>query len=105
MQKEQFKKHMNNQPLVQAIRQRMEVDDTRKKLYDALNIANETGLSEIVIKELNAKCDEYSKIGKAYGNLIEDVWGVNWQNEEIIIRHIDCTDEEIDRLPEVIKNV
>lgn len=105
MQKEQLRKYLKNQPLIAAIRQRTQIDDTRKRLYDALNIANETGMSEATINELKVKCDEYNKIHKGYGNMIEDIWGISWQKEGILKRHIDYTDDEIDRLPEVIKNI
>lgn len=105
MQKEQLRKYLKNQPLITAIRRKMEVNDTRKRLFDALNIANETSMSEATINELKVKRDEYNKIYHGYGDMIESVWGISWQNEEIIKRHIDYTDDEIDKLPEVIKNI
>lgn len=102
MQKEQLKKYLNNQPLAQAIRQRKQIDDTRKKLYSAINIANEAGLTEVVTSEIKAKCDEYNKISQGYSNMIEDTWGLTWQNEAIISRYVNCPSDEIDKLGDEI---
>lgn len=99
MQKEQLRKYLNNKPLVQTIRLRMQINDTRVKLYNALNIANETNMAKAVYDEIDAKCQEYNKIHQGYGNMIEDIWGISWQKEDIIRQHIDCTDAEIDKLP------
>lgn len=103
MSKETLKSYLSNTPLIQAISQKKSVNDTRKKLIDALHILGEVGLNNAAIEEVQKKQDEYLKISRGYDELISTVWGISWQAESFIAKYIDYDDVDIDRLPDYIK--
>lgn len=105
MLKETLRQNLHNKPLIATLSQKIEIDSTKKKLLEVLQTLRDFEMSESSISEVESKYEEYNNISKAYGNMLEDVWGISWQNEEIIKRHIDFTDDEIDRLPDEIKNI
>jgi len=87
--------HLQNAPLVQALRQKVEIDETRKALCSALRILETAGISTAAQEEVNAKIKEYSTISKNYGNMIQDTWQITWQMESIITRYLDCADANL----------
>lgn len=103
MHRETLRAHLHNAPLVQAIEQKRVVDLTKRQLADAMQVLREVGAHDGAIDEAQRKFDEYVKISRAYGNLIEDVFGISWQAESIIRMYTECCDNDIDRLPEHIK--
>lgn len=102
MKKEMLRKYLNNQLLVQAIKAKMEIDKMRKGILSAIETLYIAGISKTAIDEIQDKCDEYAKVHAGYGGMIENLWGLTWQNEAIITQYIDCSDDEIDALPEHI---
>ena len=103
MHRESLRAHLHNPPLVQAIAQKLEVDETRKALYSALTTMRKAGMSDTAKREVQCKIDEYGEISRNYGNMIEDIWGVTWQMETIIKAYIDCCDNDIDDLPDFLR--
>ncbi len=89
--------YLQNFPLVQAIRQKSEIDETRKALKNALDVMKKSQISEAALSEVNSKVEEYNTISKNYGNMIEDSWHITWQTEAIIRKYIDC---RLNELPE-----
>lgn len=88
MHGETLKQHLLNKPLVEAIRQKMTIDETRRKLRESLCLLHDTGISE-ADEAIKAKLDEYTKASKAYDAMIGDVWGLNWQRVEIVSKYLD----------------
>ncbi len=103
IKREILRQHLHNTPLVQTIEQKQQIDITRKKLREALQIMSEIEVSETAIADVQSKYDEYGKISSGYSNLLEDVFGISWQTERIICKYTDCLDEYIDNLSENIK--
>lgn len=100
MTRETLRKHLRNLPLEQAIRQKAEVDETRKALNAAWTIMEKAGVSDAALDEVNDKVREYSTVSKNYGNMIEDTWHITWQMESIIKKYID---HDLDELPEIAR--
>lgn len=88
MSKERLSEYLDDYPLVQAITLKQYIDDARKKLHDAMGIMRETDVSDSAVTEVQSKYDKYTKISKNYGLFIEDNWGVRWQDEDFIRKHI-----------------
>lgn len=103
MSRETLRGYLHNYPLVQAIEQKRSIDETKRNLLDAMQIMRETGVDEGATAAVQSKYEEYQKISRAYGNMIEDVWGIPWQKEEIIKKYTDCLDDDIDRLPDTVR--
>lgn len=101
--RETLRGYIHNYPLTQTIQLKMEIDDTRKKICNAEDTLRAIEASASMIEEIEKKREEYTKISQAYGNMIESVWGIVWQNEAIIKKYIDLTDAEIDMLPDYIE--
>ena len=97
--KEKLRQHLNNAPLVQTLRHKREIDETKKALRDALVALQGVGISEAAQTEIAGKIEEYKTIGINYGNMIEDTWHITWQMESIIKRYLDYDGE----LPEFAK--
>lgn len=95
MHRKTLKQHLQNKPLVEAIRQKMTVDETRRKLCESLQTLHDVGISE-ADEAIKAKLDEYVEASRAYDTLIGDVWGLNWQRVDIVSKYID---RDIDQLP------
>lgn len=96
MHRETLKQYLLNKPLVEAIRQKMTVDETRRKLRESLLTLHDVGISE-ADEAIKAKLDEYVEASRAYDTLIGDVWGLNWQRVDIVYKYID---RDINDLPE-----
>lgn len=96
MHRETLKQHLLNKPLVEAIRQKMTIDETRRKLRESLCLLHDVGIVE-ADEAIKAKLDEYVEASKAYDTLIGDVWGLNWQRVDIVYKYID---RDINDLPE-----
>jgi len=99
MTHETLRTHLHNEPLISAIKAKLVIDEKRKSLCAALNIMNDAGISKPACMEVQAKIDEYRKISKYYGNMLDDVFDLTWQAEAIILKHLDKTDTEIEMLP------
>lgn len=102
MTKETLRSYLHNYPPVQAIEQKRQIDNTRQDLLHALQVLRTAGVSELVQAEVQGKYDEYGKISRNYGVLLEDTWNVMWQDESIIRNYTDCCDDDIDHLPDTI---
>ena len=102
MQKEVLRGYLRNYPLMHAIDQKKEIDETKNRLMDAIQVLREVGASETTIDDATSKHDEYKKISQAYGNLIGDTWGITWQMESIIRKYTDYLLDDIDRLPDCV---
>lgn len=96
MHRETLKQYLLNKPLVEAIRQKMAIDETKYKLRESLQTLHDVGINE-ADEAIKAKLDEYVEASKAYDALIGDVWGLNWQRVDIVSKYLD---RDIDRLPE-----
>lgn len=100
MHREVLKQYLQNKPLVEAIRQKMTIDEIRRKLQESLRTLYDVGINE-ANEAIKAKLDEYTKASKAYDAMIGDVWELNWQRVEIISRYLDY---DINQLPEYANN-
>ncbi|GHV34503.1 hypothetical protein FACS1894187_05200 [Synergistales bacterium] len=103
MNKETLRAYLQNGPLVQAIEQKRAIDNVRYELINALTVLRAVSIGIETVKEVQGKIDEYAKISKHYGILLEDTFGVTWQKENVIKKHTDCLDDDIDALPDEIK--
>lgn len=103
MGRETLRAHLHNPALVQIVAQKQEVDATRNKLIDALTITRETGIDESVTGKIQKKIDEYGTISRNYGLMMEEIWGISWHWERTLEKYIDCNDNDIDELPEVVR--
>ncbi|GHV36233.1 hypothetical protein FACS1894187_10470 [Synergistales bacterium] len=101
--KETLRAYLHNKPLVQTVAQKRAVDDTRHELIKALTVLRTVNIGIATIKEVQAKIDEYAKISKHYGILLEDAFGVSWHKENIIKEYANCLDGDIDALPNEVK--
>ena len=99
MTHEALRAYLHNEPLISVIKAKSAIDVIRKSLCTALCIMNDVGISKPACMEVQAKIDEYGKISKCYGIMLEDAFNVTWQAEATIRKYIDCTDADIDRLP------
>lgn len=103
MHRETLRQYLHNAPLVAAIEQKKAIDQTRRKLLEALAPMREASVSEAATQAVQDKCDEYRRISQSYANMIESMWGVGMWYEAIIVRYIEYSDSDIDRLPEKVK--
>ena len=87
--------HLHNAPLVQALRQKRDVDETRRALGSALKVLEDAGISAAAQMEVNAKIQEYGIVSQNYGNMIEDTWQITWQMASIIIKYLDCAEADL----------
>lgn len=104
MHKETLRNYLHNFPLVQAVEQKRSVDDVSRRLLAAVQVMREAGVPESAAMATQEKYDEYRKISRAYGNMIEDTWGVTWQAESVIAKYTSCCDDDIDRLPDNVRD-
>lgn len=100
---ETLRGYLSNAPLMRVIRQKQEINDMAKRLCAAIDAMREAGVDESAVKEVQDKADEYRKISRGYGEMIESVWDIPWQTEALIAKYIDCCDNDIDKLPEYVK--
>lgn len=98
---ETLRGYLSNAPLMQVIRQKQEIKDMEKRLYAAMDAMREAGVDESAVQEVQDKADEYRKISRGYGEMLESVWDIPWQTESLITKYLDCCD--VDDLPEYVK--
>ena len=95
MSRETLRCHLGNEPLVQAIKAKRDVEQTRKELHAALDVLKRTGIGEAALAEVNAKLKEYSDVSMNYGNMIDETWHVIWQEVSVITRYLNCDYSEL----------
>ncbi|GHV50272.1 hypothetical protein FACS1894216_02160 [Synergistales bacterium] len=102
MNREELRKCLHNEALMGIMKQKWLIDWERKNICDARNTLLRVGMCKPIIDEVEQKIEEYGKMGNGYANLLEDVWGVTWHKEMVIKNHLDCRDDDIDKLPETV---
>lgn len=96
MDRDQLREHLSNKPLMTVIEQRAAIRKARRDLLEARERFQDAGVSYDKTR-LTEKLSEYKRISDTYGNLIQDAWGVRWQDEAVIARYMDS---DIDDLPD-----
>lgn len=95
--REALRGHLQNAPLVQALRSKAKLEETHRDLIAAENVMERVGISGATLDEVRAKKLEYDAIIKNYSILIEDTWHITWQTESLIKKYLDY---DIDQLSE-----
>ena len=97
MNRATLRMYLENGPMIQAIRQKQEIKNIKDALHEARKTMHDVGINEAALAAIDDKIGEYGKIKRNYSVLIEDTWGITWQDESIIAKYID---HDPDELPE-----
>lgn len=100
--KRDLKEILHDIPLKQALLQKRAIDKTKNGLSEVIQIMRDTDIEESVIEGVQRKREEYIRVSKCYGNLLNDAWDINQEREKILLKYINYSDEEIDNLPEYV---
>ncbi|MDR3354127.1 MAG: hypothetical protein LBO21_03750 [Synergistaceae bacterium] len=100
MNLEELREHLLNWPLIEAIRNRYEIDELKRDLAESLEMLTRAGVSDSVIEEIDEKRMELVRIRDGYDRMIEDIWQIEREDMEIIWHYRGSSDEEIDALPD-----